>query len=69
MAIVLEVQRAIDPRKRARWPSYVADVHAKLGLRELPRDVRDEGRGGALGGELAVLSVLAHGAEGDRADD
>jgi hypothetical protein len=31
MAIVLEVQRSVDPRKHARWPTYVADVHARVG--------------------------------------
>jgi hypothetical protein len=102
MAIVLEVQRAIDPRKRARWPSYVADVHAKLGCasylvvfattgevaRWAAKPIATFQPGSSFAPivlgpdqipvvasleaasrspELAVLSVLAHGAEGDRA--
>jgi hypothetical protein len=104
MAIVLEVQRATDPGKRARWPSYVADVHAKLGCasylvvfattnevaRWAAKPIATFQPGSSFAPivlgpdqipvvasvevavrspELAVLSVLAHAAEGGRAQE
>jgi hypothetical protein len=31
LAVVVEVQLRIDPRKRRSWPAYVATLHARLG--------------------------------------
>jgi hypothetical protein len=31
LAVVVEAQRRIDPRKRQTWPVYVATLHARLG--------------------------------------
>jgi hypothetical protein len=31
MAVVVEVQLRIDPRKRRSWPAYVGTLHARLG--------------------------------------
>src|SRR5262245_46834599 len=31
LAVVVEVQLRVDPRKRQTWPAYVATLHARLG--------------------------------------
>jgi hypothetical protein len=31
LAVVVEVQLRVDPRRRRTWPAYVATLHARIG--------------------------------------